>query len=129
MDTSQQAEGSSDQPTEERAIDLKECTDVVYEKDDIHGVKYVCGESDGWMPVVGKWRKYKVPTRLIRLRAPLHVRANLSPTSDSNDSDSSGSDCSLDIPAGASVHYSQRGDKPGLQVKSGSVATWTPSHL
>ena len=127
LDTSQQAEGSLDQPTEERAIDLKECTDVVYEKkDDIHDVKYVCGESDGWTPVIGKWQKYKVPTRLIRLRAPPHVCANLPSTSDSSNSDSSGSDCSLNIPAGASVHYSQHGGKSGLQVKSGSVANWTP---
>ena len=81
-----------DRLTEERAIDLKECTDVVFEKDDIHGVKYVRGESDGWTPV-GKQQKYKVPTRLIRLRAPQHVRANLLSTNDSNDLDSSGSEC------------------------------------
>ena len=117
----------ADQPTEEEAIDLVECTDVVYEKkNDVHGVKYVCGESDGWTPVVGKRQKYKVPTRLIRLRAPPHVRANLPSTSDSSDSDSSGSDCSLNIPAGAKVLYSQCGGKPGLQVTTSSTATWTP---
>ena len=58
------------------------CTDVVYEKkEDVHGVKYVCGKNDGWTPIV-KRQKYKVPTRLIRLRAPLHVRVNLPSTSD-----------------------------------------------
>ena len=52
LDTSQQAEVSLDQPKEEQAINLKACTDVLYEKeDDIHGV---CGESDGWIPVVSK---------------------------------------------------------------------------
>ena len=61
------------------------------------------------MPVVGKQHKYKVPTRLIRLRAPPHVRANIPSTSDSSDSESSGSDCSLHIPAGADVHFSQCG--------------------
>lgn len=127
LDESQQVEESVDQPTEKQAIDLKECTDVVYEKkDDVHGVKYVCGETNGWTPVVGKRKKYKVPTRLIRLRAPPHVRANLPSTSDSSDSDTSGSDYSLNIPAGANVHYSQRGGKPGLQVTSSSTATWTP---
>ena len=102
-----------DQPTEEPVIDLLECTDIVYEKkEDVHGVKYVCGESDGWTPVVGKQQKYKVPTHPIRLRAPPHVRANLPSTSDSSDSESSGS------------HYSQRGGKPGLQVTTSLTATW-----
>ena len=125
LDKSQAVE-SVDQPIEEKVIDLVECTDIMYEKEDVHGVKYVCGESDGWTPVVGKRQKYKVPTRLIRLRAPPHVRANLPSTSDSSDSESSGSDCSLHIPAGANVHYSQHGGKPGLQVTTSSTATWTP---
>ena len=121
---SQQSEEPLDQPT---AIDLEECTDVMYEKkDDVHGVKYVCGESDGWTPVVGKRKKYKVPTCLIKSRAPPHICANLPSTSDSSDSDSSGSNCSLNIPAGANVHYSKRGGKPGLQITSNSTATWTP---
>ena len=58
------------------AVDLKECSsEVVYET---HGVNYVCENGEeGWTPVVAKRRRHKVPTCLIRLRAPPHVRAAL----------------------------------------------------
>ena len=106
------------------AVDLKECSEVVYErKGDTHGVNYVCEDvEEGWTPVVAKRRRHKVPTRLIRLRAPPHVRATL-PDSNS-DSDTSGSDCSLNVPPGANVEYSLHHGKPGLKVASNS--TWTP---
>ena len=125
-DKSQDSVGRSS--TEPEPINLMECTDVVYEKkNDTHGVKYVCGEdSEGWTSVIGKRRKYRVPTRLLRLRAPPHVRANLPSTSDASDSDTSGSDCSLHIPANANVQYSLRHGKPGLQVTTSSTSTWTP---
>ena len=42
---------------DERAFDLYECIDAVYEKDDIHSVKYIGGKSDGWMTIVGKQQK------------------------------------------------------------------------
>ena len=93
------------------AVDLKKCGEVVYErKGDTHGVKYAYEDGEGWTPVVAKRRRCKVPTSLIRLRAPPHVRTTL-PDSNS-DSDTSGSDCSLDIPSGANVEYSIRHGNP-----------------
>ena len=109
------------------AIDLNACSEIVYrhQDDGTHGVKYVCDGKEGWTPVVGKRRKYKVPTRLVRLRAPPHVRATLPSSGSDSDSDS-GSDCSLDIPPGADVQYSVCRGKPGLKVTSTSTSTWTP---
>ena len=112
---------------ENPAVDLKECSEVVYErKGDTHGVKYACEDGEeGWTPVVAKRRRCKVPTRLIQLRAPPHVRSTL-PDSTDSDSDTSGSDCSLNIPSGANVEYSLCHGKPGLKVASNSTSTWTP---
>ena len=90
----------------EPTIDLNECSEIHYHQDgDMHGVKYVCEGREGWTPVVGKRRKYRVPTRLLRLRAPPHVRATLPSSGSDSDSDS-GSDCSLHIPPDADVQYS-----------------------
>ena len=80
------------------AIDLNACSEIVYhhQDDGTHGVKYIkfCDGKEGWTPVVGKRRKYKVPTHLLRLRAPPHVQATL-PSSGSESDSYSGSDCSL----------------------------------
>ena len=55
-------------------------------------------------PIVEKRRKCKVPTHLLRLRAPPHVRATLPSSESDSESDSdSGSDCSLHISPGADV--------------------------
>ena len=109
------------------AIDLNACSEIVYhhQDDGTHGVKYICDGKEGWTPIVGKRRKYKVPTRLLRLRAPPHVRATLPSSGSESDSDS-GSDCSLHIPPGADVQYSVCRGKPGLKVTSTSISTWTP---
>lgn len=93
----------------------------MYEKkDNAHGVNYVRDDEEGWTPVIGKRRRNKVPTRLLRLRAPPHVRATL-PSTDSSDSD-----CSLHIPADADVQYSLHRGKPGLQVRTKCTSSWTP---
>ena len=114
------------QESAEQAVDLKSCTAIEYEKKDhVHGVRHISNDGEGWTPVIGKRRRYRVPTRLLRLRAPPHVRARL-PSTDSSDSDISGSDCSLHIPAGANVHYSTHGGKPGLQVTTNCASNWTP---
>ena len=118
---SQESE-EDDEPT----IDLNACNEIQYHQDgDTHGVKYVCDGREGWTPVVGKRWKYKVPTCLLRLRAPPHVRATL-PSSGSDSESDSGSDCSLHIPPGADVQYSVCGGKPGLKVTSNSTSIWTP---
>ena len=70
-------------------------------------------QPSGWTPVIGKRSWHKVPTRLLRLRAPPHVRASL-PSSDSSAGDTSDSDCFLHIPAGADVCYSPHSGKPGF---------------
>ena len=76
--------------------DLKACSEIAYQQNgDVHGVSYICDGEEGWTSVIGKRRKYKVPTHLLRLRAPPHVRATLPSTDSSSDSDSSGSDCPL----------------------------------
>lgn len=112
----------------EQAVDLNACTAVEYEeKDDAHGVRFICDEKEGWTPVIGKRSRHKVPTRLLRLRAPPHVRASL-PSSDSSASgaETSDSDCSLHIPAGADIQYSPHSGKPGLRVTTKSTSSWTP---
>ena len=58
----------SDQDEDQAAaIDLNACSEIVYhhQDDGTHGVKYICDRKEGWTPVIGKRRKYKVPTRLI----------------------------------------------------------------
>ena len=101
-----------DSESVEQAVDLSECTAIEYEqKDDVHGVKFICDEKEGWTPVIGKRSWHKVPTRLLRLRAPPHIRASL-PSSDSSIGETSDSDCSLHIPASADVHYSQWKTRP-----------------
>ena len=96
----------------EQAVDLNACTAVEYEqKDDAHGVKFICDEKQGWTPVIGKRNRHKVPTRLLRLRAPPHVCTSL-PSSDSS--------------AGADVCYSPHSGKPGLWVTTKSTSSWTP---
>ena len=83
-------------------------------KDGAHGVNYVCYDEEGWTPVTGKrWKRFKVPKCLLRLKAPPQVRATL-PSTDSSDSDTSGSDCSLHIPADPNVQYSLHCGKPEL---------------
>ena len=110
----------------EQAVDLSACTAIEYEqKDDVHGVKFICDENEGWTPVIGKMSRHKVPTHLLRLRAPPHVRASL-PSSDSSAGETSDSDCSLHIPASADVHYSPHSGKPGLQVTTKNTSSWTP---
>ena len=66
-----------------------------------------------------------MPTHLLRLRAPPHVRASL-PSSDSSAGETSDSDCSLHIPASADVHYSPHSGKPGLRITTKSSSSWTP---
>ena len=111
---------------ESQAVDLSECTAIEYEqKDDVHGVKFICDEKEGWTPVIGKRSRHKVPTCLLRLRAPPHVCASL-PSSDSSTGETSDLDCSLHIPAGADVHYSPHSGKPGLRVTTKSTSSWTP---
>ena len=79
----------------EQAVDLNACTAVEYEqKEDVHGVRFICDEKEGWTPVIGKRSRHKVPARLRRLRAPPHIRASL-PSSDSSAGETSDSDCSL----------------------------------
>ena len=110
----------------EQTVDLNACTAVEYEqKDDARGVTLVCDEKEGWTPVIRKKSRHKVPTRLLRLRAPPHVRASLL-SSDSSAGETSDSDCSLNIPAGADVCYSPHSRKPGLQVTTKSISSWTP---
>ena len=89
--------------------------------DDVHGVKLICDEKEGWTPVIGKRSWHKVPTCLLRLKAPPHVRASL-PSSDPNTGETSDSDCS----ASAVVHYSLHSGKPGLRVTTKSTSNWTP---
>ena len=84
-----------DDKSVEQAVDLNTCTAVEYEqKDDAHGVRFICDKKEGWTPVIGKRSRHKVPTCLLRLRAPPHVRARL-PSSDSsaNGAETSDSDC------------------------------------
>ena len=110
----------------EQAVDLNACTAVEYEqKDGAHGVRFICDEKKGWTPVIGKRSWHKVPTCLLRLRAPPRVRASL-PSSDSSASgaETSDSDCFLHIPA--DVHYSPHSGKPGLPVTTKSTSSWTP---
>ena len=39
----------------EQAVDLNACTAVEYEqKDDAHGVRFICDEKEGWTKVIGK---------------------------------------------------------------------------
>ena len=110
----------------EQAVDLSAWTAIEYEqKDDVHGVKFICDENEGWTPVIGKMSRHKVPTHLLRLRAPPHVRASL-PSSDSSAGETSDSDYSPHIPASADVHYSPHSGKPGLQVTTRSTSSWTP---
>ena len=67
-----------DSESVEQAVDLNACTAVEYEqKEDVHGVRFVCDEKEGWTPVIGKRSWHKVPARLRRLRVPPHVRASL----------------------------------------------------
>jgi len=40
-------------------------------------VKFICDEKEGWTPLIGKRSRHKVPTHLLRLRAPPHVCASL----------------------------------------------------
>ena len=109
----------------EQAVDLNACTIVQCEqKDDTHGVRFICDQKEGWTPVIAKRSWHKVPTCLLRLRAPLHVHASL-PSSDSS-VETSDSDCSLNIPAGADVHYSPHSGKPGLRVTTKCTSSWTP---
>jgi hypothetical protein len=124
---SEESDVSDQDADEEAAIDLNECSEIVYhhQDDGAHGVKYMCDGREGWTPVVGKRRKYKVPTRLLRLRAPPHVRATL-PSSGSESDSESGSDCSLYIPPGADVQYSVCCGKPGLRVTSTSTLPGHP---
>ena len=77
--------------------------------------------------VIEKKSRHKVPTCLLRLRAPPYVRASL-PSSDSSASgaETSDLDCSLHIPAGADVHYSPHSGKPGLRVTTKCTSSWTP---
>ena len=56
-----------------------------------------------------------MPTHLLRLKVPPHVRASL-PSSDFSAGETSDSDCSLHIPASADVCYSPHSGKPGLLV-------------
>ena len=108
----------------EQAVDLSVCTAIEYEHD-VHGVKFICDEKEGWTRVIGKRNRHKVPSCLLRLRPPPHVRASL-PSSDSSTGETSDSDCSLHIPAGADVRYSPHSGKPGLQVITKSTSSWTP---
>ena len=40
---------------ESQAVDLSECTAIEYEqKDEVHGVKFICDEKEGWTAVIGK---------------------------------------------------------------------------
>ena len=73
-------------------------------------MRFICDEKEGWTPVIGKRSRHKVPTRLLRLRAPPHVRARL-PSSDSSAGETSDSDCSLHIPDGVDVCYSPLNDR------------------
>jgi len=115
-----------DSESVEQAVDLNACTAVEYEqKEDVHGVRFICDEKEGWTPVIGKRSRHKVPARLRRLRAPPHIRASL-PSSDSSAGETSDSDCSLHIPDGANVQYSPHSGKPGLRVTSKSTSSWTP---
>ena len=112
----------------EQAVDLNACTVVEYErKDDAHGVRFICDKREGWTPLIAKRSQHKVPTRLLRLRAPPHVRASLpSSGSSASGAETSDSDCSLHIPAGADVHYSPHSGKPGLWVTTKCTSSWTP---
>ena len=39
----------------EQAVDLSACTAIEYEqKDEVHVVKFICDEKEGWTPVIGK---------------------------------------------------------------------------
>ena len=39
----------------EQAVDLNTCTAIEYEqKDDVHGVRFICDEKEGWTPVIEK---------------------------------------------------------------------------
>ena len=73
-----------------QAVDLNACT-AVEQKDDAHDVRFICAEKEGWTPVIGKRSRHKVPTHLLRLRAPPHVCASL-PSSDSSTSGAETSD-------------------------------------
>ena len=116
----------SQESDDEPAVDINKCPEIYYHQDgDTRGVKYVCEGRESWTPVVGKRRKYRVPTHLLRLKAPPHVRATLPSSGSDSDSDS-GSDCFLHIPPGADVQYSVCGGKPGQKVLSNSTSTWTP---
>ena len=110
----------------EQAVDFSACAAVEYEQKDVaHGVRFVCDERKGWTPVIGKRSRHKVPTRLLRLRAPPHVRASLL-SYDSSAGETSHSDCSLNIPAGADVCFTVENQAPGLQLRA--LAVGLPFH-
>ena len=104
---------------------------IEYEqKDDVHGVKLISDEKEGWTPVIGKRSRHKVPTCLLRLRAPPHVCASL-PSSDSSTGETSDSDCSLHIPASADVvtHLTVENQASGLQPRALPVGLPFPQQL
>ena len=68
---------------------------------------------------------HKVPTCLLRLRAPPHVCASLL-SYDSSAGETSHSDCSLNIPAGADVCFTVENQAPGLQLRA--LAVGLPFH-
>ena len=57
-------------------------------------MRFICDEKEGWTTVVGKRSQHKVSARLLKWRAPPHIRESL-PFSDSSAGETSDLDCTF----------------------------------
>ena len=107
----------------EQAVDLIACTAIKY--DDVHGMKFICDQKEGWTPVIGKRSRHKVPTHLLRLRAPPYVHASL-PSSDSILLVRHLTWTALSMFLLVLMFTTHLNGKPSLRVTTKSTSCWTP---